>query len=192
MEKFLFKALSHIKTVISHKRLVFKLSIKAGIPFQGIIHDASKFSPVELFESMKYYTDGKQSPILTCKKIKGYSEAWKHHIKVNKHHLEYWIDESRPYNAKLIPYKYWVEIICDNLAAGLNYRKEEWNAGYQLDYWLRTNAIWKEHSGHYIHPAIEDAITEVYKEVAENGIDVITKENLERIYQFEVGKAIDK
>ena len=35
-----------------HRWLVFKLSIKAGIPFRGLVHDLSKYSPVEFFEGV--------------------------------------------------------------------------------------------------------------------------------------------
>ena len=124
MSNFFFRAVAHIKTVLTHKKLVHELAKMAGIEHQGITHDLSKFSPTELFESIKYYTDGKQSPILACRKAKGYSRAWTHHIKHNKHHLEYWIDEKARFGAKLMPYKYWAELICDNLAAGMTYKKE--------------------------------------------------------------------
>ena len=186
MSNFLFRASAHIKTVLSHKKIVLALAKKADIPFQGVTHDLSKFSPTELFESIKYYTDGKQSPILACKKAKGYSKAWEHHTKYNKHHLEYWVDQSSEFGAKVLPYKYWVELICDNLSAGINYKKEDWTKEYQLSYWNNEIKFWKSKPNHYIHPAIEHAITRVYTEVAEKGIDdVITPQNLRKIYTEE-------
>ncbi len=186
MFNFFYRASSHIKTVLAHKKLVFRLTKKAGIPLHGITHDLSKFSPTELFESIRYYTDGKQSPILACKKAKGHSNAWQHHIKYNKHHLEYWIDPNLEFGAKLMPYEYWAELICDNLAAGMNYMKSAWIKEYQLSYWENAIVLWKNVPNHYVHPAIEHAITRVYEEVAEKGIDaVITAQNLTKIYTEE-------
>ena len=33
----------HLHTINKHRFLVFKLSIKAGIPLQGLVHDLSKY-----------------------------------------------------------------------------------------------------------------------------------------------------
>ena len=56
----------HLHMVNKHKYLVFKLSLKAGIPLRGLLHDLSKYSPIEFFEGVKYYA-GKISPIKVCK-----------------------------------------------------------------------------------------------------------------------------
>ena len=47
----------HFNLVNKHRFKVFKLCCKAGIPFRGLMHDLSKYSPVEFFESVKYYID---------------------------------------------------------------------------------------------------------------------------------------
>ena len=60
----------HIKLVSKHKWLVFKFSIRLGVPIRGLLHDLSKFSPEEFIESVKFY-DGKVSPITRCKQKKG-------------------------------------------------------------------------------------------------------------------------
>lgn len=65
----LTNALKHIKLVMKHKWLVFKFSLKVGIPFRGIMHDLSKFSPTEFFESIKYF-EGTTSPITRLQKEK--------------------------------------------------------------------------------------------------------------------------
>ena len=77
----------HFCLVNKHRWIVFKFSIKAGIPWRGLVHDLSKYSPTEFFESVKYYT-GEKSPITVCRIQKGYSEAWLHHKGRNKHHIE--------------------------------------------------------------------------------------------------------
>ena len=72
------KAWKHFCLVNKHRFLVFQLSIKAGIPWRGFIHDLSKYSPTEFWESAKYF-NGKKSPISVCRLDKGYSLAWLHH-----------------------------------------------------------------------------------------------------------------
>ena len=89
--KYIIKLLKHIKLVTIHKHYVFLASLECGIPFRGLCHDLSKFSPIELFNSAKYYT-GNRSPIDNEKDERGYSYAWLHHRGHNPHHWEYWID----------------------------------------------------------------------------------------------------
>lgn len=131
------KIFGHLHTVNKHRFIVMKLCFKAGIPFRGLVHDLSKYSPEEFLEGARYYA-GDHSPIKDCKRIEGYSKAWLHHLGRNKHHFEYWNDYLSPNQTPLIPYKYTVEMICDNLAAGMAYQGKHWYSGYQLDYYNRT------------------------------------------------------
>ena len=55
----------HLHTINKHRFLVFKLSIKAGIPLQGLVHDLSKYGFTEFIEGVKYY-QGNYSPITNC------------------------------------------------------------------------------------------------------------------------------
>ena len=168
--------LMHFHLVNRHRFMVFKLCCKAGIPFRGLVHDLSKYSLTEFIESAEYY-NGKRSPISICREKNGYSKAWLHHKGRNKHHFEYWVDFTAPNKTPIIPYKYTVEMICDNLAAGLTYKKKEWYPGYQLEYF--NNRKDKE----YINEKIVKVLEETYKQVAEKGIkEVITKNNLKKIY----------
>ena len=112
--------IGHLKTVMKHKWIVFKLSIKAGVPIRGLLHDLSKFSPVEFFESVKYYQGGKRSPTIAAREANGYSKALQHHFGRNKHHLEYWYDLDRQ-KPIVMPFKYCAEMICDKLAACMVY-----------------------------------------------------------------------
>lgn len=170
------KFFSHIKTVLKHKWVVLKLAIKAGIPWQGITHDLSKFSITELKESVKYY-NGKRSPLALAKEENGYSLAWLHHVGRNKHHYQYWYDYEAPNPTPKIPYKYVVEMICDSLAAGIIYRGKEWTKEYQLSYWNRT----KERAR--IAAELRNMLDEVYSLVAQDGIDsVVNKKRLREIY----------
>lgn len=175
------KFFGHFCTVTKHKWMVFKLCVKAGIPWRGFVHDLSKYSPTEFFESVKYYT-GQRSPIYYCKKENGYSNAWLHHKGRNKHHYEYWFDNTAPEKTPIIPYKYTVEMICDNLAAGLTYQGKKWTKDYQKGYWERT----KENA--LINEKIANLLTAVYDEIAKKGIDeVINKKNLKKLYKEYVG-----
>lgn len=167
----------HLKTITKHKWVVFKLSIKAGIPLRGFLHDLSKYSPTEFFESVKYYQGGKRSPIPVARETQGYSKAWLHHKGRNKHHLEYWYDTEAEM-PPVIPYKYAVEMICDKLAAGIVYKGKEWTKEFEIEYWET-----KEKGRVLVNDKIKDFIEEVFTDVAKDGIDkVITKKNLKRIY----------
>lgn len=69
--KFFNNFFGHLNTINKHRFKVFKLCFKAGIPFRGLMHDLSKYSITEFFEGVKYYADGKLSPIKVIKKEKG-------------------------------------------------------------------------------------------------------------------------
>jgi len=125
--KYSTKLRKHFKTVCAHKYYVFLASIEAGIPFRGFMHDWSKFSFSEFFNSAKYYT-GNRSPIDNEKDEKGYSYAWLHHRGRNPHHWEYWVDNlSSGGEALKMPIKYVKEMICDWIGAGKAYDFDNWN-----------------------------------------------------------------
>ena len=171
------KVIGHFCTITHHKWLVFKLCVRAGISWRGFMHDWSKYSPTEFWESVKYYT-GKRSPIYYCKQENGYSNAWLHHKGRNKHHYEYWYDYTAPEQTPIIPYEYTVEMICDTLAAGMVYRGKEWTNSWQKEYWERTNNLVK------LNPKIFDLLTEVYDQVAEKGVkEVIKPKVLKELYR---------
>ena len=170
-------ALKHIKLVFKHKWIVFKLCCKIGIPWRGFMHDWSKFSPTELFESIKYY-DGHKSPVRICREINGYSEAWLHHKGRNKHHPEYWVLNSIPQKAILMPYKYAAEMVCDKMAAGIVYKGKDWTLDTQLEYYK------KERQESILHPQIDMFMLATFLEVSKNGLkDTFTKKNIKELYE---------
>ncbi len=129
----------HLKTIVSHKRQVFKLCIKAGIPFQGLKHDLSKFSPSEFLSGVKYYAGGMKSPNEFERAEWGYSKAWLHHKGRNRHHFEYWTDynpKKRKIEPIKMPLKYVVELICDRVAASKIYKKKDYSESFPLEYFL--------------------------------------------------------
>ena len=171
----------HFNLINKHRFKVFKLCVKAGIPFRGLVHDLSKYSPVEFFESAKYYR-GNVSPLSISKKENGYSKAWLHHKGINKHHHEYWYDYSAPVKCAIIPYKYTVEMICDSLSASMTYQKDNWTPSFQLEYYL------KEREKIHINPKIDAVLIDVYTKVSEEGIDEVIKPKvLKKIYEKHVG-----
>ena len=179
MIKNMFK---HLHLINKHKWLVFKLSIKAGIPWQGLVHDLSKYSPTEFIESIKYF-NGKRSPISISKQENGYSKAWLHHKGRNKHHFEYWYDFNTPDKTPVIPYKYTVEMICDTIAAGMAYMKKDWTPKAQGDYFEKRKDL------DYINEDIKKILRDVYKQLEEKGIDkTINKKNLRKTYDKYVNK----
>ena len=178
----LINALKHFNTIMKHKWVVFKLSMKAGIPLRGLKHDLSKFSPTEFWESAKYY-QGNRSPIMGAKLAKGYSKAWLHHKGRNKHHPEYWHDPRSRIKAPIIPYKYTVEMICDTLAAGIVYSGKNWTRRTQLEYWE------KERNKSPLSKEGKELLTDVYTQIAEKGINpVLTPKNLKTLYKKYCGK----
>lgn len=169
--------LKHTILVLKHKWLVFKFCTKIGMPFRGLKHDLSKFSPIEFWESVKYY-NGKKSPITFCKQENGYSKAWLHHKGRNKHHPEYWYDMNAPEQTPVIPYKYVAEMVCDKLSASITYNGKDWTNRSELEYWE------KERERVKINRKVSDMLTEVFEQVAREGIDkVVTKKNLKELYR---------
>ena len=169
--------IKHIKLVMKHKWVVFILCCKVGVPWRGFLHDWSKFSPTEFFESVKYY-NGHGSPIIVCKLDKGYSESWLHHKGRNKHHPEYWIDMSLPDKTVIMPYKYAAEMICDKLAAGIVYSGKKWTKNTEIDYYM------KERQKSLIHPQIDKFMLATFREVSKNGVDkTLTKQNIKKLYE---------
>ena len=129
------KAFKHWRVVRRHRRYVRKYCFKAGLYFQGLTHDLSKYSPIEFIESVKYFT-GTHSPIDECKKYNEYSKAWMHHKSHNKHHREYWTDNyDKGTTCIKMPWKYALECFCDYLGAGQAYNDGVEDAEKELAWW---------------------------------------------------------
>ena len=117
---------------------------KVGLYRQGLLHDLSKFSPVEFTVGVKYF-QGDRSPNNAEREDKGYSAAWLHHKGRNKHHYEYWIDYNS-HGAKSgedimvpvpMPDKYIAEMIMDRIAASKVYKASEYKDSNPLEYYYR-------------------------------------------------------
>lgn len=132
--------LKHFAKICKHKWWVFYYCCKAGIPWRGIKHDMSKFSPTEFWESVRYY-QGNRSPIDACKEDNGISKAWLHHKGRNKHHYEYWVDNFDKGGEPLkMPYKDAVEMLCDYLGAGRAYMGKDFTYQKEYEWWCKKSA----------------------------------------------------
>lgn len=151
----------------------------AGHPLRGFMHDWSKFSPIEFFESVKYF-DGKVSPIVRCKQANGYSLAWQHHKGRNPHHYEYWVDNLDNGGVAIkIPYKYLVELICDYLAAGRTYHGKGFTYTDELEWWKRKLA----NENLKIHQESANFITFIFASLA-NGTNEFGPTVFEKAKEF--------
>lgn len=164
------KYYQHFKTITKHKFLVMKFCFKCGFYKRGLLHDLSKYTPIEFLTSAKYWT-GNRSPIDNEKDEKGYSLAWFHHKGHNPHHWEYWIDnvgtkENKP--AK-IPFEYLIEMICDWLSASIVYSKVkiDYNEPFHIPY-----VHYVQHKNVRIfHPDTEKALEYYMTMINEYGIN---------------------
>lgn len=130
----------HLKTINKHKLMVMKHCFAVGLYKQGLLHDLSKYSWVEFSMGAKYY-QGNRSPNDAEREDKGYTSAWLHHKGRNKHHSEYWIDLNKKtgkYEPIEMPNKYIGEMLCDRLAASMNYNRGNYNSKMPLEYLYRT------------------------------------------------------
>ena len=146
----------HLKNIIVHKYWVYHFGNMMGVnSWRLLMHDMSKFSPIEFWESVKYY-QGTSSPIPACKKDKGYSKAWQHHKGRNPHHYEYWTDNYDSGTTYIeIPEKYVRELVADWLAAGRTYSGKGFTVDDELKWWNDCK------DSKFIHPNTKKRITEL-------------------------------
>ncbi|MBR4224497.1 MAG: catalase [Oscillospiraceae bacterium] len=129
-------ALKHLDTINKHKYHVMIHCFKAGIYWQGLTHDLSKYSPEEFFVSASMY-QGTRSPNEGEREDKGYSLAWMHHKGHNKHHFEYWTDydtKTKLMSPVKMPLIYVIEMFCDRVAASKVYNGDKYTDASPLAY----------------------------------------------------------
>lgn len=130
--------IKHFITITKHRHKVMRYCFRLGLIKQGLMHDLSKYSPIEFFNGAKYYL-GTKSPHHAERAKKGYSDAWMHHKGRNKHHAEYWFDFNTSlghYAPVEMPNKYVAEMFCDRLAASKTYAKKNFTPELPLNYFL--------------------------------------------------------
>lgn len=157
----------HLKTITKHRHKVIAHCAKAGILWQGLCHDLSKYSPTEFLPGAKYCT-GTRSPNEGEREAYGHSLAWMHHKGRNRHHFEYWTD----YNPKTkqiepikMPLRYVIEMFCDRVAASKIYQGENYKPDSALQYFLKGKAHRK------IHPETSRLLERLLRILAVKGED---------------------
>ena len=174
------KIFRHLKTILIHKYWVFYYCRRLGITWQGITHDMSKFSPTEFIESIKFFQDGKASPIPVAKKEQGYSLAWQHHKGRNPHHYEYWTDNyDNGTTCIKMPFKYVLELIADYLAAGKTYNGKDFTIPQEIEWWESS----KENRA--INKDTKDEISLLLRLIDKHGLEYIRENYLffSRLYE---------
>ncbi len=161
----------HFNTITRHRHKVIIHCAKAGIFWQGLRHDLSKYSPTEFWPSVKYY-QGFRSPIEKEREEKGMSVVWMHHQGRTRHHFEYWKDynpESHRIEPVEMPIRYVIEMICDRVAASKIYYGDKYTNDTPLNY-LRTAKHIRT-----IHPKTDALLEELLTDLAENGEKALFK-----------------
>lgn len=159
----------HLKTINEHKAKVTGLCFRCGLVKQGLLHDLSKYSPVELKTGFRYY-QGYRSPIDAQKEAEGYSFSWLHHKGRNPHHWEFWVDHSWDgVIATPMKFNYVAEMFCDRIAACKTYQKEKYTDWSGIDYYLRGR------SHILIHPETDRQIVYLLMDTAKRGLSHTTQ-----------------
>ena len=157
----------HFSTITRHRHQVIAHCWKAGIFFQGLFHDLSKYSPTEFIPGIRNYTVG-MSPNEKERKLYGYSRAWLHHQGRNKHHFEYWVDYNTELNRKEpveMPTKYFIEMFCDRVAASKIYYGKDYTEEKPYEYFD------KERSRNWIHAETSRKLEELLIMLRDKGED---------------------
>lgn len=128
--------IKHFITITKHRHMVIYHCFKAGIGFQGLFHDLSKYSPSEFIPGAVYF-QGTRSPNEGERETIGFSKAWMHHKGRNKHHFEYWTDydhNTKKMQGMPMPDKYIKEMFCDRVAASKIYQGSNYSDDSSLKY----------------------------------------------------------
>lgn len=158
----------HLGTITRHRHKVICHCHKAGIFWQGLFHDLSKYSPTEFFQGVKYYQNGKRSPNEAEREALGHSLAWMHHKGRNRHHFEYWQDynpKTKQVQPVQMPVRYLAEMFCDRVAASKIYKKEQYDQTCPLAYF--QNSIARKTG--MLHPETEATLMHLLTVLAEAG-----------------------
>lgn len=160
-------AFRHFKTITKHRHKVIAHCARAGILWQGLRHDLSKYSPTEFLPGARYY-QGTRSPNEGEREAYGYSLAWMHHKGRNRHHFEYWTDydpKTRQVEPVKMPLRYVVEMFCDRVAASKIYQGKNYTDDSALQYFLRGKAHRR------IHPETSELLERLLVMLSEKGED---------------------
>ena len=110
-----------LRYLLEHKRLVFLEACKLGIPWRGLTHDLSKFSPAEwgprtaalLNRSLDYQDES--GWYLAANVPDELAASWNCHYRRNRHHWQCWVVmlDCRVYKVLPMPDEYRREMLAD-------------------------------------------------------------------------------
>lgn len=133
--------LKYLSYVLRHKWFVFVAACKLGIPWRGLVHDLSKFSPAEWFPYVEHF-HGKKAKAWrdntgyykpTDTGDPAFDVAWLHHANHNDHHWQYWTqveDDQKSVKVHPMPDARRREMLADWRGAGRAQGKPDTLAWY--------------------------------------------------------------
>ena len=144
---------------------------RIGLYKQGLLHDLSKYEPVEFLVGCKYY-QGDRSPNNAEREATGISRSWLHHKGRNKHHFEYWVDyvpgDEHIINGVPMPRKYVAEMVMDRISASRNYLGDKYDHTQPLSYSLKSKErLW------FIHPDTKRDLEALLRILNDHGEEVL-------------------
>ena len=114
--------IKHFLTITNHRHKVIANCARAGILWQGLRHDLSKYSPTEFIPGAKFF-QGDRSPNEKEREIYGSSRAWM---------LE-------------MPTRFLIEMFCDRVAASKIYNGKNYTDAHPYGYFLRVKGKHRMH-----------------------------------------------
>ena len=173
------KGLQHLKTINRHKASVMESCFRMGLVRQGLLHDLSKYAPVEFLVGARYY-QGDRSPNNAEREDLGLSYSWLHHKGINKHHFEYWLDYGIQCDTIIkgvpIPRKYVAEMIADRIAASKVYLGDSYSVTSPYTYLDRSlDHLW------FVHDEVKEQLRYLLGMLAVRG-ETQTFAYIRRIY----------
>ena len=129
--------LPYLRYVLRHKWYVLVECCKMGVPWRGIVHDWSKFSPAEWRPyALSFYGpweyEGRPQWL-----VEAMDRAWLHHQHCNDHHWQHWVlvQDDDPTVALPIPDRVRREMLADwrgaNRAQTGGDHLAQWYAGHK-------------------------------------------------------------
>lgn len=120
---------AYFRYLIKHKYYVFKIGRMINISIiQLLKHDLSKFTPFEFIEYANTFCDKDGNK--QYEPTKSFDDAWKRHIKYNKHHWEHYVNLETNIPSTM-PNEYIKEMLADWLAVELTVN----NSSTAIDYY---------------------------------------------------------
>ena len=157
------------KSILLHKWYVFLAGRLAGVPlWRLIVHDWSKFTPVEFIKYSRYKYGRKSK--------EDWAKGWLHHLHHNPHHPEHWIlswrGDPKFYNhigAGIAPFVTLLpmpEIYVREMLADMHATSKQVTGSWDISRWLNENGP----SIHF-HDDTITLIDKVMKEIGYNLTD---------------------